>query len=637
MKKVIAFSLLLSILLSLCGTAVYAENGSTDIDEILNNMTTEEKVAQTLMMDFTYWYGEQMTVLPDDLGAAIAGYGFGGVILFAANLSSAQQTLELTDALQSVMSEKGRVPLLIATDQEGGSITRLSYGTNMTGNMALAATGSSENARTAGEIIGSELAAVGINTCLAPALDIQSDANNTVMGLRSFADTPLTVVEYGMAFASGLTKSGVISCAKHYPGHGNTSSDSHYSLPSVEGDYETLMQTQFPPFAAAASGGMDMIMTAHVVFPGIDDTKLYSYKTGLLEARPATLSQKLITEILKGELGFDGVVITDAMNMQGITNKFSEVQAVIEALCAGADMICMPCAGINNIGSFSRVDDIIFGVKDAVESGYLPAERLDDAVRRILQLKAKKGLLVSAEQGGDISVVASEEHTALEREIAAKAVTVIENDGILPLKAEENEVILVFCPASNQAAQIVMGANRAKEAGLFPESTELMVYTFSESDYFVQGYLQSCIDRADKVIALSQCTGTEAMAFRDWRTAGVANIVNYCAAAGKPSVVVSVELPYDVQLYPKANAVIAVYGATGSSLDVTQAFITDAAYQTGSGPNIIAGMEVIFGIFSAQGKLPVNVPAFSSTTLSFTEEIIYPRGWGQSYRAFKHY
>ncbi len=368
----------------------------------------------------------------------------------------------------------------------------------------------------------------------------------------------------------------------------------------------------------------------------LDKGKLYSYKTGMLEPRPATMSQRIITEILKGDFGFEGVVITDAMNMQGITNSFSEIQAVTEALCAGADMICMPCSGVNNIASFPRVDAIIFGVKDAVDSGYLPEERLDDAVRRILSLKMEKGIIGGISKQ-DISVVGSEESAALEREIAAKAVTVVENNGCLPMRVNENENILVFCPSYSMAAQIVFAKHRAQRAGLFPESADVTVYTFSASDYFATGYLKDCIDHADKVIVLSQCTNAAALAFTDWRTAGAANIVDYCSRTEKTCVVLSIELPYDVQLYSKADAVAAVYGPAGSTMDVNQAFMSDAEWVVGTGPNIVAGMEVIFGMYPAQGRLPVNIPVFSSQTRSFTQELVYPRGWGKDYRAFKHY
>ena len=620
-----------------------ALNASDDPDVIVSKMTMRQKIAQCLMIDFRKWNDkngkeQDMTVLDTDVADILSEYQFGSVILFAENIKETGETLALTKDLQKAVINGGGLPLLIATDQEGGIVYRLGSGTALPGNMALGATGDTKNAELAGEIIGSELEAVGINTSLAPVLDVNSNANNPIIGIRSFGDDPEAVGSFGSAYISGLGEYNIIGCAKHYPGHGDTDTDSHTGLPVVNKSLDELMKQDFVPFQTAIDQGVDMIMTAHIVYPQIDSTKIKSTKTGEKVSRPATLSSKFLSGILRYKMDYDGVVVTDAMNMQGISDYLTEDQAVTEALRAGADLICMPVTGVYEKKEFkNRIDTVIGAVESAVESGVISEDRLDEAVTRIIRLKQKRGILdynednYTAERA--YSTVGSAENRALERDIAAKAVTLIRNDNnVLPYKAGAGANILMLSPYANETAQMVMGFNRAKAAGKLPADADVRVFLFQGHDGKIEGDIKEALDWADLVIIGSELYGASDMAYGGWRSKIPKAATEYCKAEGKKSVVMSLNTPYDVQLYPDADAVLAVYGWKGSSADVDETIKNGTTeIRDACGPNIIAGVEVALGVYSASGKLPVNIPAFDSESSSFISETVYARGYGLTY------
>lgn len=592
-----------------------AESSARSADQILSSMSLEEKITQTFMVDFRTWNGEDMTVLPDELADVMTRYKFGSFILFANNLKNTKDILALTTALQQASVKDGGLPLLITTDQEGGSIVRLGSGTVLTGNMALAASGSLENAREAGRIIGRELKAVGINSTLAPVLDVNCNANNPVIGLRSFSDDPQVVSSFGNAFRQGLSKAGAVGCVKHFPGHGDTAVDSHYGLPIVDRSYDELKKRELVPFAEAVKNGAEMVMTAHILYPQLDSTTILSNKTGAYESRPATMSHIIITDILKGEMGFDGVVCTDGMNMAGIASHFGEVQAAVEALSAGADMLCMPAADIGNAGGLKRFDALIDGIKKAVENGTLEQARLDDAVKRIITLKINNGILDckgdSFEAIKAVTTLGNAGSKASERKMANEAVTLVRNDtGAVPVKLNSESRVLLMCPYANECKAMQKGFIRARAAMPFGEIPRVKTYQFSSADHSAAGSLLKALQWADTVIINSEISSSAKMRYDNWLSAGVKNVTEYCKTAGKTCIVISVDKPYDVQLYPDASAVLAVYGSKGT------------------GPNISAGVEAALGVFDIKGKLPVSIPRFDPASGTYTSEILYPRGFG---------
>lgn len=624
----------------------HAENGNAkSVKDIVDSMTPEEKITQCMMIDFRKWNNgsgqdEDMTVLNDEVAGLLADYKFGSVILFAENIKKTDETVILTKDMQAAAMSKGGLPMLMATDQEGGIVYRLGSGTAMPGNMAVCATGDLKNAELTGNIIGRELESLGINTTLAPVLDVNNNPSNPIIGLRSFSDDADTVGSYGNRYIEGLNKYNTIGCGKHFPGHGDTNTDSHYGLPVVNKSLYELSRCELVPFQSVIDNGIDMIMTAHILYPLVDNTKVRSEKTGKKESRPATMSKIILTDLLKGDMGFNGVVVTDAMNMKGVADNFSMEQATLEALKAGADIVCMPVTGVTNKAEWiSKMDSVIAKVKKAAQRDPEFAARLDEAVLRILTMKQKKGILdydpsnYSVERA--LATVGSKENRDLEREISAKAVTVIKNgNDMLPLKVDGNTKVLMLTPYKNERAQMMMGLNRAKAAGLVPKETKVWAEVYAPDYGNNTAEMEKCLEWADVVIINSENScNASSMSYETWTSSMPKAFTEYCKKNGKKSLVMSVSRPYDAQLYPDADALLVTYGCKGSNISgMPQLVYGETTKDTNAcGPNIAAGIEVAFGVFGASGTLPVNVPVFDAASKTYTSETAYERGYGIKY------
>lgn len=661
MKKVLASALSLSMVASMAMSGVGAT--TSKVDSLLSNMSLRQKITQMMMVDFRQWKTaddeakSDFTKMNSEVQKIVEDYDFGSVIFFANNIKETEQSFDLTMDLQKAATKDNGIPLLITTDQEGGIVYRLGSGTALPGNMALGATGDVNNAKIAGEIIGSELSSLGINTTLAPVVDVNNNANNPVIGLRSYGEDAEMVGKMASAEIEGLAEYNVIGCAKHFPGHGDTATDSHYGLPMVDKSKEELLNNELKPYQVAINQGIEMIMSAHILYPQLDDTTVYSEQTKKQEKLPSTLSHKILTNLLKEEMGFKGVVVTDAMNMAGIAATYDEVQAVKLAINAGVDLICMP-TNITCLEDMSKLDAIIDGVEKAVNDGEIQESRLDDAVTRILTLKENKGILDWKESNYSLekalATVGSDENKAKERKIAAKAVTVVKNENnTLPLNVTKKSKVLLVAAENNQRSLMKYGAERAKNAGLIPDGAEVKVTRYMDrtlaSDATVinadgstyTSSMTDLLDWCDTLVVVSDNSGLNVAKahYNNNYTGTPYNLVDYVekADASKTTVVISANKPYDVQMYPNADAIMAVYGSKG---DPTEQLIGGATGSTSaSGPNITAGVEVAFGVFGASGKLPVSIPKYVLTTTaagevgSFSNEILYDNGYGITYDA----
>ncbi len=314
------------------------------------------------------------------------------------------------------------MPVIIAADQEGGNVVRLRDGTIFPGNMGLGAIGSKKITYEVGRIIGKELISVGINMNLAPVLDVNTNPVNPVIGIRSFGGDPEMVASLGGAYIEGLHSEGVLAVAKHFPGHGDSSLDSHLDLPIINKDLDELMKIHIKPFMDAISiFNVDAIMTAHVVYPALD------------KENPATLSSKILTDFLREKLGFDGVIMTDDMEMKAISDRYTPGDASIKALKAGADLILFS-------HTYSKQVEAYNAVLKAVENEYITNDELDEKVRRILQLKLR---IIDYMSKIDPSIVGKKEHRDFELEVARKAVTLLKNNNrVLPIKSEQMVIIV---------------------------------------------------------------------------------------------------------------------------------------------------------------------------------------------------
>jgi beta-N-acetylhexosaminidase len=398
------------------------------IELLMARMTIEQKVGQLFMI-----YPRRPT-FDAEVERIIIEDHLGGLILFAPNVEDPAQVAELVNRAQSVATTSGaEIPLLIAADQEGGRISRLWDGfTQFPGNMAIGATHNPENARRMARAIAQEMQAVGINMNLAPVLDVNSNPLNPIIGTRSFGDSPELVVQMGLPMIETYREQGVIATAKHFPGHGDTEEDSHRRLPAVSHPLDHLRAVELVPFQAAIDAGVDVIMTAHVSFPAIDPTP----------DLPATLSPLVLQDLLRGQMGFDGVIATDSLGMRALSEIYDSSEAAVLALQAGADLLMF---GKDPGYTLATAHAAYVHVLALVQAGEIPLEQIDASVRRVLTLKARYGLLTwqPADPARAAQSCGTAQHRAAALRVATDSITLLENDGLLPLSPKQSLLLVV--------------------------------------------------------------------------------------------------------------------------------------------------------------------------------------------------
>ena len=340
-------------------------------------MTLEEKVGQLFIvrataLDEGKTQSGGVTVCSDSVKAALTKYHVGGVIYFADNVRGPAQLKELSSDFQAA----SKYPLFITTDEEGGNVTRIAQDADFSvksypSMLAVGASGDTAQAQDVGRTIGGYMKDYGLNLDLAPVADIYSNPNNTVIGDRSFGSDAQTVSQMVNACVKGFHEQGMMTCLKHFPGHGDTASDSHYGAAVVDRTWNELLERELVPFAASLKE-TDMVMAAHVSLPKV---------TG--DNTPASLSKVVLTDKLRTELGYGGVIITDSLGMGAVTRNSPNAEAPVKVLEAGGDILLTP----------PSLPAAYNGVLDAVKSGRLTEQRIDESVRRILTLKEKYGLI----------------------------------------------------------------------------------------------------------------------------------------------------------------------------------------------------------------------------------------------------
>lgn len=332
----------------------------------IKNMTLKEKLGQLIIAGFSgYEYNEHARILIEE-------YKVGNIILFTRNINNLNQLITLNKKIYSEIEKNtGNIPF-ISIDQEGGMVTRIMDGATLCpGNMTLTATNNSDNAYRIGKIMGDELTHLGINMNLAPSLDVNCNPDNPVIGVRSYGDNPKVVSEFGNKFIKGLQEKGVIATAKHFPGHGDTNVDSHLGLPTINHDLKRLEEIELVPFKSAIKNGVDAIMSAHIVFTEIDNSGL-----------PATLSRTILKDLLREKMNFDGIIVSDCMEMKSIDNYYTTERGFVKGIKAGLDMACVCHTLDKQIGALKLLEK-------AVLEGDIPESVIDEKVERILEYKEK--------------------------------------------------------------------------------------------------------------------------------------------------------------------------------------------------------------------------------------------------------
>ena len=380
-KKIVPRLLAGACVLSLLGAVLFSgktygkeQNASTDaVEALLSEMTLEEKVYQMFIVTPEQLTGaSKVTAARNLTKQKLKEYPVGGLVYFSANLVSRNQTKTMLTKVQKYANEIEGVDLFLCVDEEGGRVARVAnnkaFRVENVGPMAKVS--SEEEAYNCGETIGAYLSELGFNVDFAPDADVLTKSGSVVIGDRSFGSDAGLVTKYAVAYSNGLHTHGIMSTFKHFPGHGATEADTHEGYAYTNATYEELMATELQPFSAAQMCGVDLVMVAHISAPNVvgDDT-------------PCSLSEKMITGILRTDLGYDGLVITDAMNMGAIAKNYDSGIAAKMAVKAGVDMVLMP----------SDFQAAYSGLYTAVRSGEISEERIDESVRRILTAKVKRG------------------------------------------------------------------------------------------------------------------------------------------------------------------------------------------------------------------------------------------------------
>lgn len=549
-----------------------AKPAERTVDWWLKELSLEEKVGQL------FWFGLPDVATTPEAEQLVKDGKVGGFIFFARQGNDPEQLKKLTGRLQQLARERQRPTpgLVISVDHEGGIVQRWGppYFTTWPGNMAIGATRSEAYAEQVAAAMAQELSSVGVTMNLSPDADVNNNPANPVIGVRSYGEDAELVAKLAAAAIRGTQAQTVSATAKHFPGHGDTAVDSHKAMPSVNHPMERLEKVELLPFRAAMAAGVDVIMTAHVLFPAVET-----------EGRPATLSPKVLQELLKDKMGFKGVVVTDAIDsMKAITDNYGTEKALVMALQAGVDVLLVT-------DSFAKQASFHAQIVQAVKDGRISEARLTDAVRRNLELKAKRGLLPeTGAKPAAPATVNTEANRKLSLQVGADALTLVRNKH-LPLKLAPEQTVLAVGPSYSAAVTGTPDVLTALGAGLKDVHPNVKEVTLEKKP------------SAAKIAAVK-----EAAKAANVIVYGVYNARNYAdhqalikelIATGKPVIVVGMGEPYDLTTLPEIQTYVAAYGYQTSNLQGIGALLT--------------------GKTPPKGKLPVSIPN------------LYPFGHGLSY------
>lgn len=560
-------------------------------DKTLKKMTVEEKVGQIIHVGINAKFANQDSDFFQNLKHDVVDNKVGGILLFGAPVYESVQIINR-------MQELAKIPLLISVDAETGVGMRFDDTINFPWNMAVAATGNPDYAYRIGVVTGREAKAMGIQHVFAPVLDINNNADNPVINVRSYSEDPETVAKFGVAFMEGLQSQGVLATAKHFPGHGDTNIDSHRGLPMIDHPRSSLDKTELVPFRQAIMAGIGSIMIAHIGLPQIDPTEITQIKnpvrvdaeegaevTRAKATVPATLSPVVQTELLKKELGFKGLVVTDAMGMSGLTLYVDQREAGVRAFLAGADILEKP----------ADTEAMRLGMIDAVKNGRISQARLDESVRKILAWKYTLGLSKKVVTPIDQldRVVSSRDVLALTDEVASHAITLVRNDAnALPLDKSKRVFVLGLSNGTDGDLTASSLNQELRKIGVTASGIVLQDNSTAEQVTRARALARN----ADIVIAgLYGRVRSGARNSAGIPEAGL-RLLRDLMASGKTVVGVSYGNPYVLGAVPELKTYVVAYGDMPSLQR--------------------ASARALFGVQDITGRLPITLPG------------LYPRGTG---------
>jgi len=538
------------------------------VEKTLKRMSLREKLGQLLVV---YYFGEFTSTESGeykDLVRQVAENHVGGFILGTKRqpLGIERGGVYVAAVLANQMQKRAKVPLIVSADFERGTAMRLDEGTGFPYAMAVAAAGNPQDAYTVGKITALEARAAGIQWVFAPDADVNDNPDNPIINVRSFGEDPVSVARYVSAFVRGVQENGGLATAKHFPGHGDVSVDSHIALATVPGDRKRLESVELVPFRAAIAAGVGSIMTGHLATPAFEpDPEL-----------PATMSPHVLTDLLRKELGFDGLIVTDALDMGGVTTRYPPGEAAVRAVLAGVDVLLLS----------PTVDAALEGLEEAAKSGRLPAARIDESVRRILRAKERLGL--AKNRFVDVDALNAKfgkpEFEAAAQDIADRGVTLLRNDAhALPLDATKPLRLLVVALSGDPDA--FPGADFEDEIRNHVDSvTVLRADTQFSNVQSLKLPSPESYDAAVVGIWVRVADRKGNVGLPDEQAA----FVNQILASPKPVIVAGFGSPYVIERFPAAKTWVAEF----STQDVSQRAVARA----------------IFGQNAISGKIPVTVP-----------------------------
>ncbi len=494
----------------------------------LDELSLEEKIGQLLMASL-----DGLT-LDTATERFLAENHIGNIVHFGNNARDPEQTLALNNALQDSIRARSGIPAMIGIDHEGGRVMRFRDGaTWFPSAMAIGATNDEKLAEDVGRAMGEELRAMGFHINFAPGLDVNTNPANPVIGVRSFGDDPKAVARLGSAMVRGMRVAGLIAGGKHFPGHGDTAVDSHFGLPTVNRPLESLLEVELFPFAEAIRQGMDAVMTSHILYPAIEPENL-----------PATMSRRILDDLLRGRMGFHGLVVSDAMHMRAIQDQFGLEHGCVVAVNAGVDVLCI---GTGGAGYYDSQACCYRALMEAATSGALPMARIDEAVRRVLAAKAW-ALNFNGAPALTLDSVDWAAHDALGRRGAEASVTRVHGGKGSPVKGS------VLC-VSEQITELRFGVGEGDWRTL--TFAEMAKETLGNDVLLLtEGADVSVIDDYDAVIVSMSRVDPDGLPIR-W--------LSEAMRRGKRVAAVLTGLPYTASSLPPGCEALCLYGLTWHS------------------------------------------------------------------------
>lgn len=540
------------------------------IEQTLASMTLDEKIGQLIIPAAVGMFLSQDSETFQQMRRDITEFHVGGYHMLG-EVSILHEPAGVA-LLINHLQELARVPLWITADFEGGVGLRYIGATRLPRAMAMGATGNPEMAYQAARITAEEARALGVQVNFYPVADVNNNARNPIINIRSFGGDPNQVGLMARAYIRGSQEHGVMATAKHFPGHGDTSTDSHLELPVVDVDRARLDSIELPPFRAAIEEGVGGVMSAHIALPQIETERL-----------PATLSPKMLTGILRGEMKFTGVIFTDALNMRGIAAHYPEGEAAVRAIKAGADVLLYP----------PSVEQAFVAVKHAVDAGEIKESRLDESVRRILSAKEKLGLDHNrfVDIGNLDKALGTNEHQRTAQQIIESAITLVrDTQKVLPLKLAPEQKVLFISMVDNSDGWRDGVPGSVFYAGLVkrhPSSTH--VYVTDKSSPAEFELIKKLAALSDAVIVNAFIRVASFKGSIDM-SEGEINLLKHLSAIKRPFAFVLFGSPYLLSFVPELPTYVLAYEYYAAAEE--------------------ASLKAVLGEIEFKGKLPIELPGF---------------------------